>query len=340
MVRKLVTIRKIDNIEPIKGADRIEKATLGGWNVVVGKNEYKTGEEVLFYEVDSYLPIKEPYLFLKDRCYKKLPNGTEGLRLKTIKLKKVVSQGLVMKLSHFPNIDFTDKKKDYAKELCVTLYEPPIPAQLSGTVKGSFPTHLVSKTDQERIQNLSDWFDKYKDVPFEKTLKYDGTSMTVIYHQESEEPFIMCSRNLMLEIEQENTYTKMNDKYKLKIKLEELGRNIAIQGEIIGEGVQKNNLNIKYQEFHVFDIYDIDKQTYLPSAERLTLCKQLGLQHVIVISNESYPFQLTMKDLIEDAYNAKYSDNKGEGFVYKSLTPVDGQLLSFKVINNKYLLEE
>lgn len=337
MERKLVSIKTIDEINPIEGADQIEMARVGGWQVVVGKGEHKVGDTVMYFEIDSFLPLKEPFMFLKDRCYKKLHDGTEGMRLKTIKLRGQISQGLIIGLDKFPDIEFSDK--DYSEELGVIKYEPPIPAQLSGVVKGNFPTHLVPKTDQERIQNLSGWFDKYKNIKFEKTLKYDGTSMTVIYHKDSEEPFMICSRNLMLDLENENTYTRINSAYDLKGLLEELGMNLAIQGEVIGEGIQKNNLNIVGQDFYVFDIYNIDKQQYMSSYERIELCNNLGLKHVDIVDINSYPFRITMHELILDAENAEYGDKTGEGFVYKSLEPVDGNIISFKVINNRYLLK-
>lgn len=335
-MRKLVTIRKVLEIKDIEGADKIELAVIGGWQCVVSKGDFKIGDLALYFEIDSMLPLKEPFMFLKDRCYKKLPDGTEGLRLKTIRLKGKYSQGLLLPLDKFPELDFTDTKKDYSEELGVFKYEPPIPANMNGKVKGSFPTHLVPKTDQERIQNLPEYFTEYKDMPFEKSLKYDGSSMTIIHHSESERPLMVCSRNLELDLDDNSTFIQVFNNTGLKEKLPLLCRNIAIQGELVGEGIQKNPLGIKGHEFYVFDMYDIDKQEYLSCQERAKLTVELGLNHVTLIDTEDYPLRTSMNEVLKDAEDALYGDRKGEGYVYKSIV---NPSISFKAINNKYLLK-
>lgn len=101
--RKLVTVRKIDSIETIEDADSIEVAVLGGWKAVVRKDEVKKGELVAYFEIDSLIPVKPWSEFLLKGSSLKTVNidGKEysGVRLRTKKLRGVISQGLVVKLS-------------------------------------------------------------------------------------------------------------------------------------------------------------------------------------------------------------------------------------------------
>ena len=99
MERKLASIRKISDIQPIEGADLIELAIVDGWKVVVGKEVgHKVGDFVIYCEVDSFLPIREEFEFLRKSSYRKMIDQ-EGFRLRTIKLRGCVSQGLIIPLS-------------------------------------------------------------------------------------------------------------------------------------------------------------------------------------------------------------------------------------------------
>jgi RNA ligase (TIGR02306 family) len=103
-MRKLATVQQIAELLPIEGADAIEVARINGWNVVVKKGEFKVDEMVIFCEVDSFLPIQPEYEFLRKSSYKKMSDGTEGFRLRTIKLRKTLSQGLIIPLNSVFNI--------------------------------------------------------------------------------------------------------------------------------------------------------------------------------------------------------------------------------------------
>lgn len=153
-MRKLASIRKVNKIEPIKDADRIELAHIDGWQVIINKGSVKENDLAVYFEVDSLLPCKEPFLFLEPRGRKQNDDGSEGYRLRTMKMKGVLSQGLLLPINSFPNsLDDDDDYEigeDVTDQLGVKLYEPPIPANLRGEVKGNFPYFLV-KSDQERI---------------------------------------------------------------------------------------------------------------------------------------------------------------------------------------------
>src|SRR5690606_32082288 len=98
MSRKLASIVTIENLSPIPEADLIEVATVKGWKVVVKKNEFEVGDLAVYCEIDSFLPIREEFEFLRKTSYRKM-RGIEGFRLKTIKLRGQISQGLLLPMS-------------------------------------------------------------------------------------------------------------------------------------------------------------------------------------------------------------------------------------------------
>jgi len=140
-MRKLASIKKIDKLEPIEGADRIELAHVGGWKVVVAKDVgHQQGDMVVYCEIDSFLPIEPEFEFLRKSSYKKLVDGTEGFRLKTIRLRGQVSQGLIIpakdvhEIIHrsIPNLNLgLYEGLDVTEMLGITKYEPPVPANLA-----------------------------------------------------------------------------------------------------------------------------------------------------------------------------------------------------------------
>ena len=164
MSRKLTTVRIIDSIDPIEGADAIEVATLGGWKTVVVKNAFAKGESAIYIEADAWVPnAVAPYLSKgkEPRSFRDVP----GERLRTVKLRGQLSQGLLLKLAEFPQVTAEWEKRksegvadisevDFSEALGVQLWEAAIPAEIAGQVEGSFPDKVMPRTDQERCQNL------------------------------------------------------------------------------------------------------------------------------------------------------------------------------------------
>lgn len=352
MERKLASIRKIITIEPIEGADLIEVATVNSWKVVVKKNDFKVDDLVIYCEIDSLLPIREEFEFLRKSSYKKQSDGTEGFRLKTIKLRGQISQGLILPLfalgeeyvsdKLYPYVMFGDESvigTDLTEELGIIKYDPAIPAVLSGLAKGNFPVELVKKTDEERVQNLKqrDWIDMKKHTYY-ITEKLDGSSATFIYHNGE---FRVCSRNLELAETEGNTYWRVARELDLENKIKTLLPNensIALQGELIGEGIQGNPYKIKGQTVRFFNIYNIEAQEYYNLTIFRYLLNKLGLESVPIISAEAY-LPNTIDELVEGVNGIKSQLNKdaeAEGHVIRSLD----MKISFKVINNNFLLNE
>lgn len=338
MERKLATVRTITDLQPIEGADKIELAIVDGWKVVVAKDvNHKIGNKVVYCEVDSFLPIKEEFEFLRKSSYKKM-GDQEGFRLRTIKLRGQVSQGLILPidelLKYGISVDDVYDGLDVTNILGIVKYEPPIPAELAGKVKGGFPS-FIPKTDEERIQNLTKEFEEFKDKKFYVTEKLDGSSATFYF---KDGVFGVCSRNLELLETEDNTFWKVARQMDLENKMREFGINISLQGELIGEGIQGNPYKIKGQTVKFFNLFDIDLQQYhtysmLDAVVRV----QFGLDTVPVL--ETY---FTLPDTIEEIL--KFAEGKSvlnpdfdrEGVVIRSVD----RTVSFKAISNQFLLNE
>ena len=339
MERKLATIKKITDINPIEGADKIELVTVGGWKVVVAKDVgHKVGDLVVYCEIDSFLPIREEFEFLRKSSYKKMSDGTEGFRLKTIRLRGQISQGLILPIVVLnppdTNIYITPfEGLDVTEMLGIVKYEPPIPAELAGKVKGLFPS-FIRKTDEERIQNLTSEYEEFKKQKFYVTEKLDGSSATFYY---KDGVFGVCSRNLELLETEGNTFWKVARELNLENKMKDFGVNISVQGELIGEGIQGNPYKIKGQTVRFFNLFDIDLQEYHSFNMTKKSLEVMGLEMVPVVDEF-----FTLPDTVDEIL--KYAEDKSklnpdfdrEGIVIRTLD----RKVSFKVISNQFLLNE
>ena len=345
VTRKLASVRTIAAVLPIEGADAIELVKVDGWQCVTKKGEFKLGDPCVYFEIDSLLPIQERYEFLRKSSYRKQVDGTEGFRLRTIKLRGQLSQGLALPLCMFGLTPELYDGTDLTDHLGVTKYEPQVPTCLKGDARGVFPS-FIQKTDEARIQNLTEFFTTHKDTEFEATIKLDGSSCTFYYNDGD---FGVCSRNLNLKDTAGNAFWVAAKKLNLQERLKAYGRNIAIQGELIGEGIQKNPESIKGKRFLAFNIWDIDAQRYLtPNGRYQALAFLNGIPgdepiaHVPVLAMRTRIFVECpdIPSLLNYVDGPSLHAPVREGVVFKSLEMIEGQLVSFKAINNKYLLSE
>lgn len=331
-MRKMASIRRIDNIQSIPGADAIEVATVGGWQVVIKKGEFAVGDLAVYCEIDSWIP-NDLAPFLSKGSEPREYNGVRGERLRTVKLRGQVSQGLLLPLE--PTCADIESRLfeglDVSAPLNIQKWEAPIPASLAGDVRGPFP-NFIPKTDQERIQNLTQEFDTWNGLEWEVTEKLDGSSMTV-YHKDGD--FGVCSRNWNLADSQGNSMWQQARKYNLEQVLAQEG-NYAVQGEIIGEGIQGNPYKIRGQDFFVFDVFDINEQRYLSPAERIGFVERNGLNHVPVINSDiATPVSVNVTLELAEGRSVLNPNTEREGLVFKS-----GGEVSFKAISNKFLLKQ
>ena len=359
-MRKLATIRLIDDVLPIENADRLEQVVIGGWKVVVGKGEFKKGDKVVFFEIDSALPVEdERFNFLKERCLKRWMNHgeliLETIRIKSIKLRGVISQGLVMPFDMFPELKINCDIGDDASELLGVEHYDELAekcgriqgvCKIAGNAKGNFPSYIFAKSDEERIQNLTEYFDgRFEDEEFEVTEKFDGSSATYIYSPSNrpDDPFYVCSRNLELKEEDGNLYWDIAKKYdilnKLKSFYEETGEELVIQGEIVGPGVNKNRDQYTEHEFRVYRVGSAKEHQVFTPDKCSNVCSLLGLPHVKIIKDKFKAFKelKTMEAFLEFVKGKTDRGHEREGMVFKSNR--NGEL-HFKVINNDYLLKE
>lgn len=335
MSRKLASIRTVSEVRTIPNADAIELALVDGWQCVVKKGEFQPGDRCVYFEIDSVLPVRPEYEFLRKGCYRKaewLPGG-EGFRIKTIKLRGQISQGLALPVGSLGSLDAlaAGELEDITEALGVSLWDPPVHASMRGQVRGNFPS-FIPKTDQERAQNcLRKLAESHGDHLFEATLKVDGSSCTIF----AKDGFVrVCSRNLELDMDQEgNTFVDMARKVGPAILSS--GRNLAFQGELMGPGIQGNREGFTEHRWFVFDVWDIDAQRYLSAGERMEVVSGLGLDHVPSLGH--IPAAAEPLDVLLARSDAQASIRHAiaEGIVYKSV--IDPSV-SFKVISNRFLL--
>lgn len=338
MTRKMATIRRIDAINPIPGADAIEVATVGGWKVVVKKGEYQVNDLAVYCEIDSFIPTTIASFLTKPGHTPKVYEGVEGERLRTVKLRRQLSQGLLLPLTVVSDNGHTIYRVeglDVSEVLGIVKYEPPVPAQLAGLVRGNFPSQ-IPKTDQERVQNLGREIIEAAagNLHFEITEKLEGSSMTCYL---IDGVFGVCSRNLDLKRDEANSFWKTAIDLDIEAKMRDCGEgDWAIQGELVGNGVQGNIYKMGGLNFYVYDVYNIQAGDYLRPVYRRALIERMGLNHVPVI--ETKVRVATMEQIIAEADDKSVLNRQQdrEGIVYKQ---VDGGM-TFKAISNKYLLGE
>lgn len=359
--RQLVTIRTIEAVEPIPNAENIESVVIGGWKVVVKKNEFKAGDTAIYFEIDSFLPEGNPaWQFLIDKS-SRIFNGAVGHRLRTIKLRGALSQGLVLR----PSDELMAYEGDLSHALGITKWEAPLYASLVGHALGLFPSY-IRKTDQPRCQNIVTDIFGYGEEPteyskyhraspedlYEVTMKLDGSSMTAYGRVVDKEVLTgVCSRNLELKVNDENadnffvkTFVNSGIKEALTSFCMATGRSIALQSELMGPGIQGNREQLQHFEMYLFDIFDITTGEYVSKQDRLDICKHLiefgaKLKHVPVLHDSIKLDDLginNIADVLAFAEGPSIKHPIREGLVFKR---TDGKF-SFKAISNKFLEKE
>jgi len=226
---------------------------------------------------------------------------------------------------------------DVTEELGITKYEPPIPAELAGEVKGAFPSFLIV-TDEIRIQSLPNIPIEYANQKFVVTEKLDGSS-TTIYLKDNE--LGVCGRNWEYFESSTNSFWKFVRQNSLEKKLKELGRNLGLQGEIIGEGIQKNKYKLKGQTIRFFRIFDIDKYEFLPYEEMVDIIVNQFKLETVPILDWNYILPNNVDEILAHAQGKSILNPQieREGVVFVKHEPKNQGRLSFKAISNKFLIE-
>ena len=392
--RELAYVVKIDGISPIVGADRVELAHVGGWRIMVKKGQFQVGDYAIYFEIDSKVPEKEPFMFLESKHFK----------VKTQKYFKgtVISQGLLMALDDFilnsevpswvqslkfqiskgvdiehegvtevigvtyaveednkrkaASVDKYKKmaqrrpnifKKPWAKWMMRREWGRKMMFALFGKKKdkkNGWPS-WVSKTDEERVQNMT-WIleDKSEWIATEKI---DGTSTTATYRRtgRKKHEFYICSRNVVFDkpdkgcYYETNVYTEMAEKYHFEDVLAALVEKYnlewaTLQGETYGVGIQKREYGLKEHDFVGFNLIFSDRGR-LNSVEAKEILAEYGIPWVPIV-DEHFVLPDTVEELLAIATDKSVIDGgMREGLVFRSQ---DGAR-SFKAVSNEFLLK-
>lgn len=340
-MRHLATTQRISEVRPIPDADLIELIVIKGWQCVAKKGEFAQGDICVYFEVDSFLPIDERYEFLRKTSYRSNEYVGEGFRIKTLRLRGEISQGLALPVSKFPEISDPAEGTDVTDLLNVKKWEIPEQLGTAGTAIGDKP-YGIPTTDETRIQSIPEFLEHFKGKPYYISTKMDGTSCT-IYVKDGKVG--LCGRNSEYAEDPENcSMWAYVYKHGLKEKMIALGEDIAVQGEFCGEGIQKNRLKLYEPALYVFDVIKMGDNGRLEKCgldEILSYCGKLGLDSV-PIEEIGDNFTYTVPKLIERAKGKYASGLDKEGIVVRTLKygRVGNDKLSFKVINNDFLAKE
>lgn len=349
-MRKLASIQMVTEVKPIDGADAIEKIRVLGWWVVTKKGEYTVGDRVVYCEVDSLLPERDEFEFLRNNCFKPalVEDGETvrpaGFRIRTIKLREQISQGICFPLSILPDGIEPELDREVTEELGIVKFTLPTPANMKGRIKGPFPGFLA-KTDETRVQILEEVLNRHRGSTFFMTEKLDGSSFTAFI---SDGEFGICSRNLWLdETDDGNDLSRLTSKLELADRLrtmrDALGFDVAIQGEVIGPGIQKNKYRLADVDLRVFNVFNIGTGRYIDYDKFDRAIASVGLSPVPFLG--TVELDHSIDDLVELSIGTSTlnAQTQREGLVLRPLVETYdetlGGRLSFKVINPKFLLK-
>lgn len=353
--RKLATVRAIDSLSAIPNADAIEVAHIGGWEVVVKKGDHKPGDLVVYCEVDSYLPERPEFEFLRKGCFRSAVDGLRaGFRIKTVKLRGQVSQGIVFPL-HILDDECTFRSinaaegDDVTDELGIIKYERPLSPQLRGQAAGYFPS-WIPKTDEPRWQNIKGAIDRNRMHEFDCTEKLDGSSMTVAVR--GEESFI-CSRNVWLKEDDDNAFCNLARELGVVAAMRAYAESrqwhgLVLQGELIGPGIQGNRYQLSRHEWRIFNILIYDGQQCVWLSNESVRNHVAILQHAMPERIAAVP-ELPGGRIVDDLNEHSKGDSAlrpgvpREGVVWRNSfglanDPEIGRV-SFKAINPDFLLK-
>ena len=308
----------IDEIRNIPGAERIESAIVecnigGKWQGCIQKGVFSIGDKCNVFLQDAILPEVAAYEHM--RKYK--------FRVKMCRFLKVPSEVLIT-----PEFYAGYVGEEISDRVGVVKYEKEIAVSIQGETKGNFPS-FIPKTDEINFQAIPDLLSIISGKIFYATIKYDGTSST-FYHNKGE--LGCCSRNLEKKLDKPHVYSAIDQKYRITEQLRGLG-NYAVQGEIVGPGIQKNKLGLKEPEIRVFDIWDIDHRMYIDMDLVFRMCKEMSLPTVELVDCNEWAMDNfeQMRLFAERTYpNGKHA----EGVVVRVLGMESR--ISFKIINLLY----
>ena len=344
-MRKLASIQRIWKIEPIEGADRIELAYVLGWQCVVNKDQFKPMDLAVYFEIDSFLPIRPEFEFMRSSSYRKTDIMGEGFRLRTMKFRGQISQGLLLPIEQFHEIPAdVELGRDVSDILGVKKWEIEEKATTGGTVIGTLPVD-VPHTDETRVQAEPDLIGDFVGLEYYISTKMDGSSHSVSL---DEDGFHVTGHNYEYKDDGKSAFYNLVKREDIEDRMRKFYKDnglrvLTIQGELCAPGIQQNRLKLTRPEWYVFTIREDGKRVGLKRMQEI--CKEMELQMVPVEEvgtdlPSKYP---TVEALLERADGEYPKGGKKEGIVIRPTEPVYCERisasLSMKVVSNKYLLK-
>lgn len=344
-MRKLASVQRVWKIEPIEGADRIELAHVLGWQCVVNKGQIQPMDLAVYFEIDSFLPIRPEFEFMRASSYKKSDIMGEGFKLKTMRFRGQLSQGLLLPLSTFPEIPAdANLGMDVTDLLGVRKWEIEERATTGGTVVGTLP-YDIPHTDETRVQAMPELIQAFSGLEYYISTKLDGSSHSIGI---DENGFHVTGHNYEYKNDGSSDFYKLVNDRGYREKLDSFTKahsldTLTIQGEFCAPGILKNRLKLTKPEWYVFTVRENGHRVGLD--RMLEVCKALGFDHVPIEERgfdlaSKYP---TVESLLERADGEYPRGGKKEGIVIRPTEPVFCPLisasLSMKVVSNKYLLK-
>lgn len=336
-MRKLASVQRILSLNQIENADSIELATINGWQCVVKKGEFQVGDLGVYLEIDAVPPINGPHRELFSFLWKGQAGPSPSLRIRTMRLRGALSQGLMMPVSTLPEVAGLQDGTDVTDLLGVHKYDPPPPDGM-GDYAGPFPAD-ISKTDEQRIQSMPALLDEIRGLSYCITEKCDGTSATMAV--DADGVFRVYGRNHEIG-EADNIFWRAARRCNIKEAMS-CQPALALQCEIVGPGIQKNRLGLKHVELRAFNLFNRVTGLHEGQHTLLEFCDPWGIPVARVLEwGKCFSHtQPSLLDLAEGFYEG--TKNEREGIVIRPVVPRHSQLLagrlSFKVISNRYLLK-
>lgn len=344
-MRKLASIQRIWKIEPIEGADKIELAFVLGWQCVVNKGQFKPMDLAVYFEIDSFLPIRDEFEFLRSSSYRKNDILGEGFRLKTMRFRGQISQGLLLPLGQFNELDAYDEiGTDVSEALGVRKWEVEEKITTGGTIIGELPID-VPHTDETRVQAEPELINDFKGLDYYISTKMDGSSHSISIDDDG---FHVTGHNYEYKNDGKSSFYEFVNSLGIEAKLMDYYKAnnlniITIQGELCAPGIQKNRLKLTKPEWYVFTIRVNGNRVGLKQMQEI--CKTLHLSTVPIeeVGNDLPSKYPTVEALLERADGEYPKGGKKEGIVIRPVEPVYCERisasLSMKVVSNKYLIK-
>lgn len=344
-MRKLASIQSVISVEPIEGADKIELAHVLGWQCVVNKGQMQAGDKAVYFEIDSFLPVRAEFEFLRSNSYRKTDLMGEGFRLRTMKFRGQVSQGLLLPITAFPQIPAdTEVGADVTELLGVKKWEIEEAASSGGTIIGTLPMD-VPKTDETRVQADPELIGEFAGLEYYISTKMDGSSHSVSVDADG---FHVAGHNYEYKNDGASGFYELVKRDGIEEKVTDYAKRnglqlFTIQGEFCAPGIQKNRLRLTRPEWYVFTTRINGKRVGFRKMQEI--CSELGLNLVPIEEVDTdlpskYP---TVDTLLARADGEYPNGGRKEGIVIRPTEPVFSKrisgALSMKVVSNKYLLK-